>query len=131
MQPPDPQTTNPAASTPPLVDAGGAADGGPPTDSALGHGVPSAPVFDALPLARLIPQDLHSVMDYADAAIAGSGAWMASCPRVLALPFALGYWKTAPRVALAHVTVGSGTIIAALLTDYRAYRGRGATRGTV
>ena len=155
------------------------APGGVPTESAriaeapdraLSHGVPSAPVLGGLPLARLIPQDIHSLMDYADAATAGAGALMTSCPRAraasvllaasgagvsaltdyrlslakvipieahevidhvwgltaIALPFVMGYWKTAPRVALTHVAVGAGTIVASLLTDYRAYRGRAA-----
>jgi hypothetical protein len=37
----------------------------------------------------------------------------------------LGYWKTAPRVALAHALAGASTILGSLVTDYRAYR-RGA-----
>ncbi|MBA2544616.1 MAG: hypothetical protein H0V17_33545, partial [Deltaproteobacteria bacterium] len=34
-----------------------------PRDRALSQGAPSKPLFNALPLARLIPQDVHSVMD--------------------------------------------------------------------
>lgn len=138
------------------------------TDRKLSKGVPSKPLF-GLPIARLIPQDIHSVMDYADAAMAGSGALFANDPRArlashilaasgagvslmtdyrlsvakvipieaheaidhlwgltaIALPFALGYWKTSPKVALCHVMTGIGTIVASLFTDYRGYRGRG------
>jgi hypothetical protein len=139
------------------------------TDKPLSKGRPSKPLLGVLPLARLIPQDIHSVMDYVDALSAGSGALMTDDPRAkfasialaasgagvslmtdyrlsaaklipietheaidhlwgmtaIALPFVLGYWKTEPRVAITHVATGLGTIVASLLTDYRAYRGRG------
>ena len=134
----------------------------------LSKGVPSKSLL-GLPIARLVPQDIHSVMDYVDAAMAGSGALIADDPRAkiasailaasgagvslmtdyrlsaakvipietheaidhvwgltaIALPFALGYWKTEPKVAFVHVMTGLGTIVASLFTDYRGYRGRG------
>lgn len=136
-------------------------------ESSLSQGRPSKPLFGVLPLARLIPQDIHSVMDYASGAMTGAGA-TSMCPKAkaasiflgtsvigislmtdyklsiskavpieahevadhvwglsaIALPFVLGYWKTAPRVALSHVISGAGTIISSLLTDYRAFRRR-------
>jgi hypothetical protein len=44
------------------------------------HGTPSKLLFGALPLSRLIPQDVHSVMDYAEGLAAGSGALMTDAP---------------------------------------------------
>jgi hypothetical protein len=41
-------------------------------------GIPSRRLLGALPLARVIPQDLHSLMDYAGAAVAGISAALAS-----------------------------------------------------
>jgi hypothetical protein len=69
----------------------------------LSQGIPSAPLFKVLPLARIIPQDVHSVMDYMDAAAVASGALMTKCPKATAASWALG---------------GSG-IAASALTDYR------------
>lgn len=130
-------------------------------------GLPSRPLWGRLPLARVIPQDVHSAFDYADAAAAVAAGVVSDCPRAraaslllggagfgaaaltdyrlsllkvipievheaidyvfalsaLAAPFALGYRRTAPRVAALHVALGLGTILASLLTDYRAYRG--------
>ena len=138
----------------------------------LSQGIPAKPLLGFLPLARLIPQDIHSVMDYVDAVATGSGALLSNDPRVklasvllgtsvagvslitdyrlsiakvlpiemheaadhlwgltaIALPFALGYWKTSPKVAMMHVATGIGTIIASLFTDYRAQRGVGRGR---
>jgi hypothetical protein len=134
--------------------------------------LPAAPVLGGLPLARWIPMDVHSVMDYANAMIVGAGAISTDCPRAriasavlaaggigvsattdyrlsaaklipieahevidhawglaaIAAPFLLGYWKTAPRVALVHVIAGVGNIAASLVTDYRAARGVGRRR---
>jgi hypothetical protein len=141
-------------------------------NSALSQGERSAPLLGALPLARVIPQDVHSVMDYVDAAAVGAGAWMTQCPKAtaaslvlggsgvavsaltdyrislkkvipieaheaidygfgiaaIAAPFALGYHKTAPKVAALHVMTGIGVILTSLITDYRAYRGVGKQR---
>ena len=140
-------------------------------DGKLSKGVPSTPLL-GLPIARLIPQDIHSVMDYLDAAAVGCGALLSDDPRArlashilaasgagvalatdyrlsavklipievheaidhlwgltaIALPFALGYWKSSPRTALVHVLTGLGTIATSLFTDYRGYRGRGRRR---
>lgn len=140
-------------------------------DRTLSHGTPPAKLFGALPLARLIPQDIHSVMDYGSGLLAGSGAFLdeddelarvaslvlagsvigvslmtdyrLSVAKILPIkvhetldyawgftaclaPFALGYWKSAPRTALSHFMAGAGTILSSLFTDYRAYRNRGA-----
>ena len=37
----------------------------------------------------------------------------------IAAPFVLGYWKTAPRVALVHVIAGMGNLAASLVTCSR------------
>jgi len=139
-------------------------------DRPLSHGTPAEPVLRRLPLARLIPQDVHSVMDYANGVATFAGVFMAdeddtaakvasivlgasdvmtsamtdyrlSIAKVIpiemhekvdylwgltaiSLPFALGYWKTSPKVALQHVIAGAGNILASLFTDYRAFRRR-------
>ena len=140
----------------------------PPQGSTLSVGAPAKKLFGILPIARLVPQDIHSVMDYANSGLflaeglatdddtaaiasvalgaAGAGvslvtdyklslakvipieahevidyAWSAAA---IAAPFVLGYWKRAPRVALMHVLAGASTIVASLLTDYRAYSKR-------
>jgi hypothetical protein len=69
----------------------------------LSQGEPSAPLFGVLPLARLIPQDVHSFMDYVDAAAVGAGALVTKCPKATAASLVLG---------------GSGVTTSAL-TDYR------------
>lgn len=135
----------------------------------LSKGRPSKPLFGALPLARVIPQDVHSIMDYANGAITGLGVtsddnaaklasavlgasvigvslvtdYRLSVAKILpieahevadygwgmtaiALPFVLGYWKRSPMVAMSHIIAGAGTILSALITDYRAYRKRAA-----
>ncbi len=63
-----------------------------------------------LSAAKVIPIRAHETIDY---------LWGASA---IALPFVLGYWKTSPRVAITHVAVGVGSLIASLLTDYRSYK---------
>lgn len=131
-------------------------------------GIPSRPLLGVLPLARVIPQDVHSVADYTSGATVGLGL-LSSDPRAkvasgvlagailgvsaltdyrlsvakvipiethevldhvwgisaIAAPFVLGYWKTSPRVAFAHMVSGLSTIVASLMTDYRAARGVG------
>ena len=141
----------------------------------LSRGIPSAPLLGRLPLARLIPQDLHSVVDYGNGIAVGMGV-TATDPRAkiasiilaasvvgvsaitdyrlslakilpieaheaidhiwglsaIAAPFVFGYWKTSPRVGITHVVTGVATILASLVTDYRAYRGVGhRARGAV
>jgi hypothetical protein len=67
------------------------------------QGVPSKPLLKVLPLARIIPQDVHSVMDYIDGATVAAGALMTSCPEARTASWVIG---------------GSG-IVASALTDYR------------
>ena len=60
------------------------------TKRALSKGALSRPLFGVLPLARLIPQDVHSVMDYANGLAAGSGALMTDDPAARIASIALG-----------------------------------------
>jgi hypothetical protein len=66
-----------------------------------------------LSAVQVVPIEAHEAIDH---------LWGAAA---IAAPFVLGYWKTAPRVALTHVIAGAGNILASLVTDYRAYRGVG------
>jgi len=51
------------------------------TDTSAAAGVMSRPLLGKLPLRRLIPQDVHSVLDYAGAAmVAGAGLSAARAP---------------------------------------------------
>ena len=138
----------------------------PQGDRTLSHGEPARPLLRLLPIKRWIPQDVHSMLDYADGLTAASGALMADDDKVamwasialgasaigvsamtdyrlsaaklipiraheaidyawgfsaIAAPFALGYWKTSPRTAFAHIVAGASTILASLFTDYRSY----------
>jgi len=138
--------------------------------SSMSVGTPSKPVL-GLPLARWIPQDCHSFMDYSNGLVTASCTALTddrsarfasvalaslvlgvsavtdcrlSVARVLpieahevadyvwgataiAAPFVLGYWKRAPKVALAHIVAGVGAILGSLVTDYRAYSRRSQT----
>jgi hypothetical protein len=69
----------------------------------LSQGTPSRPLLGALPLARLIPQDVHSMLDYANGAATTGLAFGTDCPRARAASLALGTSYTA----------------VSLLTDYR------------
>lgn len=69
-----------------------------------------------LSAAKLIPIRTHESLDY---------LWGASA---IALPFLLGYWKTSPRIAMTHVCVGAGALLASLFTDYRSYKRERAER---
>jgi len=69
----------------------------------LSHGQPSRPLLGALPLARVIPQDVHSVMDYLDAGAVMTGAALSDCPRARTASLLLG---------------GAGVGVSSL-TDYR------------
>ena len=87
---------------------------------ALGAGVIGVSLLTdyRLSLAKLIPIRAHETADY---------MWGASC---IALPFLLGYWKSSPRVAMTHVIVGAGSLLASMFTDYRSYKAmRNAKRG--
>ena len=71
----------------------------------LSHGSPSKPLLGVLPLARLIPQDLHSVMDYASSMMAGSGARMAE--------------EGDARARFASIFLAASGAGVSLMTDYR------------
>lgn len=71
--------------------------------SRLSQGTPSRPLLGRLPLARLIPQDVHSVLDYVDGATVLSGAMISDCPKA----------KTASAL------IGGSGIGLSALTDYR------------
>ncbi|WP_437627161.1 hypothetical protein [Sorangium sp. So ce1151] len=64
-----------------------------------------------LSLAKLIPIEMHEVLDY---------AWSAS---VIAAPFVLGYRKRAPLASMIQIATGAANIMGSLITDYRAARG--------
>src|SRR3954471_15997577 len=67
------------------------------------QGSPSRPLLGRLPLARLIPQDVHSVLDYVDAATVLSGALISDCSKARTASLLIG---------------GSGAGLSAI-TDYR------------
>ncbi len=69
----------------------------------LSTGTPSKPLLGRLPLARLIPQDIHSVMDYLDGGAVLAGAFLTSCPKAKA----------------ASVLMGGSAIGVSSITDYR------------
>jgi hypothetical protein len=71
--------------------------------SSLSVGRPSRPLLGRLPLARVIPQDVHSAMDYVDAGGVLAGAFLTSCPKAKAASWLMG---------------GSG-ILASSVTDYK------------
>ena len=129
--------------------------------------VPSKPVLGVLPLARLVPQDLHAVLDYVHTAGFFVSATLARTTRARAVglalgaglggtslatdqrlsaakllpiethekidyatgiaavlaPFLLGYVKKDPVAAMIHVSLGLGTLVTSLITDYRADKG--------
>lgn len=65
--------------------------------------IPSRPLFGVLPIARVIPQDIHSVMDYASGGLCVGTALVAE--------------STAGRVASA--ALGASVLCVSALTDYR------------
>lgn len=71
-------------------------------ERALSKGRPSKPLLGALPLVRLIPQDVHSIMDYANGAMTG-----------------LGVTSDDNAAKLASVVLGASVIGVSLVTDYR------------
>ncbi len=71
-------------------------------DRALSHGEPARPIL-GLPLARLLPQDVHSIMDYA------SGLMVASC----------AVMADDPRARIASIALASSVIGVSAMTDYR------------
>ena len=134
---------------------------------------PSKPLLGVLPLRRLIPQDLHSVLDYGVALVllgsalvfrsrkaravgvglgsavggfslmtdyrmsllklipieAHEGLDYAVALASLAAPFALGYAKKDRAATRFSVGAGLGSLVVAMLTDYRAAQGVPARRG--
>jgi hypothetical protein len=71
--------------------------------SALSVGQPSKPLLGFLPLRRVIPQDVHSVMDYLDGGSVMAGALLSGCSKAKA----------------ASVLMGASAIAASSLTDYK------------
>jgi hypothetical protein len=135
----------------------------------LSKGTRSAPIL-GLPVARIIPQDIHAAMDYANGAAAMLSAAIANTPRArmvnatlaaaavgtsaatdyrlslakvipievhevidyvwgfsnILAPFILGYTRKDKAVTAMQVALGASTIAASLITDYRAYDGVGS-----
>ncbi len=69
----------------------------------LSRGVPSRPLLGVLPIARIIPQDVHSMADYASGLATGAGFFVARDPPA--------------RVASA--LLGASALGVSLTTDYR------------
>lgn len=65
--------------------------------------LPSKPLFGVLPLARMIPQDLHSMMDY---------AFAGTC-------LGTALWAESSGAKAAGAMLGSSAMCVSLLTDYR------------
>jgi len=88
------------ASQPPL-DRAGHRDV--PQEHTLGGGAPSRRLLGALPLTRLVPQDVHSVIDYMNGIVVGAGALMTDDPAA----------------RLASIALGASIIGVAAVTNYR------------
>jgi hypothetical protein len=73
-------------------------------DRTLSHGAPSRSVL-GLPLARLIPQDIHSVMDYIDGSTAALGMLLAD--------------EDDATAKITSIVLGAGAAGVSLMTDYR------------
>jgi len=69
----------------------------------LSKGEPAAKLFGVLPIARLIPQDVHSVLDYVDGLTVASGAMLDDNTAAFG----------------ASVALGASAVMTALMTDYR------------
>lgn len=137
-------------------------------DTSAAAGIPAMPLLgDRLPLRRLIPQDIHSLLDYQGSlSVLGAGL-LSGCAvaraagvvlgsaglgvslltdyrlslrklipievhevidhvwslGVIAAPFLLGYSRRSRWVTGVNVLVGVSTLLASLVTDYRAQRG--------
>jgi hypothetical protein len=74
-------------------------------DRTLSHGTPPPKLLGVLPLARWIPQDIHSMLDYGGGLIAAGGALSAD--------------EDDPVAKLASVVLGSSVIGVSAVTDYR------------
>ena len=69
----------------------------------LSKGEPAPKLLGVLPIARLVPQDIHSVMDYVDGLSVASGALLDN--------------NTAAFTA--SIALGASAVATALMTDYR------------
>jgi hypothetical protein len=69
----------------------------------LSKGEPAPKLLGVLPIARLVPQDIHSVMDYVDGLSVASGALLDD--------------NTAAFTA--SIALGASAVATALMTDYR------------
>jgi hypothetical protein len=59
------------------------------TDKGASAGIPSEPLLGALPLRRLIPQDVHSLLDYGGALATLGAGWLSGDARLKAACTAL------------------------------------------
>jgi hypothetical protein len=103
MQPHDENPTSfrsLAEEMPPLLDRGVHLAG---EDRALSHGEPARALLGVLPIARWIPQDIHSVMDYANGLVTGSCAVMTDDPRA----------------RMASLALAASLVGVSAITDYR------------
>jgi hypothetical protein len=69
----------------------------------LSKGKPAPKLLGVLPIARLIPQDIHSVLDYVDGMTVASGALFDDNEAALT----------------ASIALGASAVATALMTDYR------------
>jgi hypothetical protein len=69
----------------------------------LSKGTPAPKLFGVLPVARLIPQDIHSVMDYVDGLTVASGY----------------FFEDGAAACMASLALGGSAVATALMTDYR------------
>jgi hypothetical protein len=75
-------------------------------DRTLSHGEPAAPLLKVLPIKRWIPQDVHSVMDYAGGLATLSGFFLPENARD-------------DGACWASLALGATVIGTSLITDYR------------
>lgn len=73
-------------------------------DRPLSHGLPARTLLGGLPLARLIPQDVHSVMDYMNGLATAAGVLL---------------HDNDPAAMAASMILGGSVIGVSLMTDYR------------
>jgi len=71
-------------------------------DRTLSHGVAARPLL-GLPLARIVPQDVHSIIDYATALAVGIAGFLAG----------------ARRARIAGRALGAVGVVQSLVSDYR------------
>jgi hypothetical protein len=95
-------TNTPDASAPARSDGQGQ-EGAGTGARRLSQGTPSAPLLGALPVARWIPMDVHSMMDYGNALVVGAGALTTDCAEA----------------RIAGVVLATADLAVSSLTDYR------------